>query len=187
MQLTCRDTVLPPANNASGTFSIDFAVRGINYDDSDVIALCNSHAFLLGNVFSEHRQVEPDLWTWPTFNASPTTTPVASSAAHHRSIQSLYTQPTFNMVSAQSLLETFRSMLAYCPFITLPTEATVSQLSVTKPFVLLAILASASGARNLPGHSLYDEEFRKILALKVVVSGEQTIELLQGLLIYCIW
>ncbi|GJC82840.1 hypothetical protein ColLi_05678 [Colletotrichum liriopes] len=37
------------------------------------------------------------------------------------------------------------------------------------------------------GHTLYDEEFRKILGLKFVVGSERTMELLQGLLIYTAW
>jgi hypothetical protein len=78
-------------------------------------------------------------------------------------------------------------MLTYCPLIVLPHDATVPQLSASRPFVLLAILAAASGSRTLQGHNLYDEEFRKVLALKMVAGGEQSIELLQGILIYCMW
>ena len=78
-------------------------------------------------------------------------------------------------------------MLTFCPLISLPHDATVTELSASQPFVLLAILAAASGSRTLQGHNLYDEEFRKVLALKMVAGGEQSIELLQGILIYCLW
>jgi hypothetical protein len=60
-------------------------------------------------------------------------------------------------------------------------------MAQTRPFVLLAILAATSGLQSLYGHNLYDEEFRKILALKFVAGGERSLELLQGLLIYCAW
>lgn len=53
--------------------------------------------------------------------------------------------------------------------------------------MLLAILAAASGSRSVRGHNLYDEEFRKVFALKVVAGGERSLELLQGILIYCLW
>lgn len=69
----------------------------------------------------------------------------------------------------------------------LEDNATVPALAASRPFVLLAILASASGSRTLQGHSLYDDEFRKVLALKFVAGGERTLELLQGILIYCAW
>lgn len=78
-------------------------------------------------------------------------------------------------------------MLPYFPVIDLPTDATVQSLAKDKPFVLLAILAAASGGRSMQGHSLYDEEFRKVLGLKFVSGGERSLELLIGLQIYCAW
>lgn len=97
-------------------------------------------------------------------------------------------QPQFNLDSATALLATFREhMLPYFPVTILKAETGVSELARERPFVLLAILAAASGNRSLQGHTLYDEEFRKILGLKFVSSGERSLELLVGLLIYCAW
>ncbi|KAK3335472.1 hypothetical protein B0T19DRAFT_9513 [Cercophora scortea] len=97
-------------------------------------------------------------------------------------------QPQFNLDSATSLLSTFRTdMLAHFPCIVLPPDATVVSLARQRPFVLLAILAAASSSRTLQGHSLYDGEFRKMLALKFVAGGERSLELLQGLVIYVSW
>lgn len=97
-------------------------------------------------------------------------------------------QPQFNLDSAASLLESFREgMLPHFPVIILSPDATVPSLARDRPFVLLAILAAASGGRSLRGHSLYDEEFRKVLGLKFVSGGERSLELLVGLLIYCVW
>lgn len=78
-------------------------------------------------------------------------------------------------------------MLPHFPVIVLTPGATVPSLARDRPFVLLAILAAASGGRSLQGHVLYDEEFRKILGLKFVSGGERSLELLAGLLIYCAW
>lgn len=66
-------------------------------------------------------------------------------------------------------------------------EPSVTALAKRNPFVLLAILAAASGSRTLQGHSLYDEEFRKILGLKFVAGGERSLELLVGLVVYTAW
>lgn len=63
----------------------------------------------------------------------------------------------------------------------------LSSLARARPFVLLAMLAAASSARSLQGHGLYDQEFRKVLGLKLVSGGERSVELLVGLLIYCAW
>lgn len=78
-------------------------------------------------------------------------------------------------------------MLPWFPVTSIAPEAGVPELAKERPFVLLAILAAASGSKSLQGHSLYDEEFRRVLGLKFVSSGERSLELLVGLLIYCAW
>ncbi|KAK0632234.1 hypothetical protein B0T14DRAFT_419444 [Immersiella caudata] len=118
-----------------------------------------------------------------------TATASASASAPARTVASaLGVRPTFNLDSATSLLVTFRDvMLPNFPCIVLPPESTVSDLARERPFVLLAVLAVASSTRTLQGHSLYDEEFRKILGLKFVAGGERSIELLEGLVVYVAW
>ncbi|KAH8897678.1 hypothetical protein GQ53DRAFT_637773 [Thozetella sp. PMI_491] len=100
---------------------------------------------------------------------------------------SSWRQPLFDVASAEALLQRFRSSITYLPFINLPDEVTVSHLAATKPFVLLAILSAASGSTTVQKHALYDDEFRKALGLKYASCGERSLELLQGLLIYCAW
>ncbi|KAK0730037.1 hypothetical protein B0H67DRAFT_596295 [Lasiosphaeris hirsuta] len=99
-------------------------------------------------------------------------------------------RPQFNLDSASALLATFREvMVAHFPCIVLDDgeASTVASMAKERPFVLLAILAAASSSRTLQGHSLYDEEFRKILGLKFVAGGERSLELLQGLVVYVAW
>lgn len=115
-----------------------------------------------------------------------TSAPSSSGSRSAHGFSSL--QPRFNLDSAASLLDSFRnSMLPYFPIIFLPSHATIPTLARERPFVLLAMLAAASGGRSLQGHNLYDEEFRKVLGLKFVSGGERSLELLTGLLIYCAW
>ncbi|KAK4125275.1 hypothetical protein N657DRAFT_570671 [Parathielavia appendiculata] len=109
-------------------------------------------------------------------------------ASRLRMLASLRLQPQFNLDSAAKLLETFRkTMLSHFHCVVVREEDTVASMARERPFVLLAVLAAASGSRTLQGHSLYDEEFRKILGLKFVAGGERTLELLQGLVIYIAW
>lgn len=124
-------------------------------------------------------------FTTPSAEGSLSSPPSSTSPSYP--IEDMHGQPRFNLASAESLLTFFHSMLPRFPCILLPAGATVRSLAATKPFVLLAILASASGSRTLQGHRLYDAEFRKVLGLKFVAGGERCLELLQGLLIYCAW
>ncbi|KAK0628183.1 hypothetical protein B0T17DRAFT_614137 [Bombardia bombarda] len=105
-----------------------------------------------------------------------------------RTVASFGLQPQFNLDSAASLLGTFRTvMLEHFPCAVVGEHETVASLAQDRPFVLLALLAAASSSRTLQGHSLYDEEFRKILGLKFVAGGERSLELLQGLVVYVAW
>ncbi|KAL2019598.1 hypothetical protein VTK56DRAFT_9495 [Thermocarpiscus australiensis] len=106
-----------------------------------------------------------------------------------RTLASLRLQPQFNLDSAGQLLATFRDVMVqhfHC-IVVREGEDTVAGMARERPFVLLAALAAASGSRTLQGHSLYDEEFRKVLGLKFVAGGERSLELLQGLVIYIAW
>lgn len=113
--------------------------------------------------------------------ASPSATSSTSRAA-----ADIWRRPQFNTASAQELLGTFSNMLGNLPFIRLSHDCTIPQLASTQPFVLLAILTVTSGSGSVQKHSLYDDEFLKILGLKYV-SGDGGLELLRGLLIYCAW
>lgn len=105
-----------------------------------------------------------------------------------RTLASLRLQPQFNLDSAGKLLTRFREgMLGHFHCVVVGEGDTVASMAKERPFVLLALLAAASGSSTLQGHSLYDEEFRKVLGLKFVAGGERTVELLQGLVIYIVW
>lgn len=120
-----------------------------------------------------------------------------SQAATAPSPATMGVRPRFNVDSAAALLARFRTeMVRHFPAVVLgggeegndvSTDVSVADMAARRPFVLLAVLAAASGNRTLQGYSLYDEEFRKILGLKFVAGGERSLELLQGLLIYCAW
>ncbi|KAI0395156.1 hypothetical protein F5Y17DRAFT_217783 [Xylariaceae sp. FL0594] len=128
--------------------------------------------------------------------ASPSAGPAAEGAQDHqqqpssrksRAVLDLSIKPQFNLENAARFLVSFRYMLPHMPLLILPEDATIRSLARESPFILLAILAVTSFTTNLQGYSLYDEEFRKVFGLKFVAGGERSLELLQGLLIYCTW
>ncbi|KAI0838307.1 hypothetical protein F5Y06DRAFT_269107 [Hypoxylon sp. FL0890] len=189
---------LPPPPGPSKTFSIDFTIPvdedlHDNFDD-----LREKHERFIDDLVpsSEEDEIEDSAIMSPSaeqtfsFNdlSMPTPSLTASTAStHSRPVSSLGIKPQFNLDSAAKLLESFRSMLPYCPCVVLPDDADVRSMARSMPFVLLAILAVTSCSSSLQGHSLYDEEFRKVLGLKFVAGGERSLELLQGLIIYCSW
>jgi hypothetical protein len=105
-----------------------------------------------------------------------------------RTLASMRLQPQFNLDSAGELLRRFReAMLSHFHCVAVREDETVPSMARERPFVLLAVLAAASGSATLQGHGLYDEEFRKVLGLKFVAGGERSLELLQGLVVYISW
>ncbi|KAM3551740.1 hypothetical protein ARSEF4850_007728 [Beauveria asiatica] len=88
---------------------------------------------------------------------------------------------------SQKLLDLSSRIVWNLPFIRLSDDCTIPQLAATQPFVLLAILTVTSGSGSVQKHSLYDDEFLKILGLRYVSGRDGSLELLRGLLIYCAW
>lgn len=152
--------------------------------DENFDSLRDTHAQLIEAIFPPEPDSDLTSFASSPMNMGGFPTPPSS---HSHSIQSLHAKPQFNVDSAASLLMSFRGMLVHFPCVVLKPEETVASLAASRPFVLLAILAAASGSRTLQGHTLYDEEFRKVLGLKFVAGGERSLELLQGILIYCAW
>lgn len=124
---------------------------------------------------------------WQSASQSANLPSPSSLSNQSHPISDIGRQPLFDIASAESLLETFKSMINYLPFIVFPDNSPLSYFATTKPFTLLSILTVASGSKMVQKHALYDDEFRKALGLKYVSGGERSLELLQGLLIYCAW
>ncbi|CAP67603.1 uncharacterized protein PODANS_1_14960, partial [Podospora anserina S mat+] len=165
-----------------------------DYDKNANTGLCStpSRPPTCGSVISSHASSLPigasALSTPPSSTTTAATTGTRSKQKS-RMVASLGLQPQFNVDSAGKLLQTFTGVMLnhfHCLVID-PERDTVASLAKERPFVLLAVLAAASGSRTLQGHSLYDEEFRKILGLKFVAGGERSLELLQGLVVYIAW
>ncbi|KAI9737968.1 MAG: hypothetical protein M1834_009338 [Cirrosporium novae-zelandiae] len=91
-----------------------------------------------------------------------------------------------NFESANLLLQMFHLESTNFPFILLPPNTSLQSLRIEKPFLLLSILAMASQDKpNL--HALLESELRRVLGTKVIVKGEKSLDLLQGLMVYLAW
>ncbi|KAI0130178.1 hypothetical protein BJ170DRAFT_304961 [Xylariales sp. AK1849] len=183
---------LPPPPGPSQTFSIDFSMPADEEPGTRLDEIREQHERYIDELFPSSAEEEEESSTMssvagPAFSFSNLNTPGSSVSGHSRPMGSLGIKPQFNLGSAEKLLHTFRAMLLSCPCIVLDEAVDVRSMARDSPFVLLAILASTSCSTSLQGHSLYDEEFRKVLGLKFVTGGERSLELLQGILVYCAW
>ncbi|KAI0172547.1 hypothetical protein GGR52DRAFT_545112 [Hypoxylon sp. FL1284] len=202
--------VLPPPPGPSKTFTIDFTMPADDDPRDGFDDLRERHERYIEDLVPSGEQdddeydaavLSPSIPGSQTFSfndmsmpmppsstsSSPSRAASRGSAANSRPVSSLGIKPQFNLDSAAGLLASFREMLPHCPCVVLPDDADVRRMARDMPFILLAILAVVSCSTSLQGHSLYDEEFRKILGLKFVAGGERSLELLQGMLIYCAW
>lgn len=87
---------------------------------------------------------------------------------------------------AEESVQYFRSRASNSPFVIISPDASINYLRRQKPFLLLTVLAMAT-LDNLKLQKLLDQEIRNTLGHRVFMSGEKSLDLLQGLLVYLTW
>ncbi len=86
----------------------------------------------------------------------------------------------------EHLLDEFRKMQLYFPFVVISDEWTALSMMVDRPFLLLAAVTNAASKYPQLQRALA-RELKEILADRVVVAGEKSLDLLQGLLVQLAW
>ncbi|MCJ1393791.1 hypothetical protein MMC18_006667 [Xylographa bjoerkii] len=87
---------------------------------------------------------------------------------------------------AEQLLRLFRSDLAaHFPFVIVP-DGSVEKLHRLRPVLVMAILVAAS-FRSLSQQRERAEKLLKYLSLHILLQGEKSLDLLQGLLVFAAW
>ncbi|KAM3455356.1 hypothetical protein NHJ6243_008564 [Beauveria neobassiana] len=162
-------------------FTIETFVPTRLHGDDEYERLRDIHTQAFANALDDESTVQET----PSLSRSVATPSAASSTS--RAAADIWRKPQFNTASAQELLDLFSRIVRNLPFIRLSNDCTIPQLAATQPFVLLAILTVTSGSGSVQKHSLYDDEFLKILGLRYVSGRDGSLELLRGLLIYCAW
>ncbi|USP73552.1 uncharacterized protein yc1106_00826 [Curvularia clavata] len=92
---------------------------------------------------------------------------------------------SISMVHMQMLLDAYRGMVDFFPFVILPRDCRCQDLFHTRPMLMFAVLTVASYDSPQLRHTL-SQEFRKVVMVKIM-KGEKTLDLLQGLLIFIAW
>lgn len=84
------------------------------------------------------------------------------------------------------LLDRFRSMASYFPFVRFSNHWNVASMAEDRPFLLLAAVAVAASC-HCHLQDVLIRQFKKSLSQRVLIAGEQDLDLLQGLLVHIAW
>lgn len=87
---------------------------------------------------------------------------------------------------AKERIRDFRSKTRRCPFVVIPANMSLETLRRERPFLLLAILAFTTD-HNARLQNRLKLELREVLSRRMVVDGEKSLDLLQGLMVYITW
>jgi hypothetical protein len=88
---------------------------------------------------------------------------------------------------AAALLDNYRaSMSKYFPFVVIPTSINVQLLRTSKPFLYLSVMA-VSSYQKTGQHATLSTEIMKRLSEQMLLRGEKTLDLLQGVLVCAEW
>jgi hypothetical protein len=72
------------------------------------------------------------------------------------------------------------------PFVVVAPSTSITQLHQQNPFLSLTVLASAA-YDNMPLQRALGEEIKKCVASRMLINGEVSFDLLQGLLVFLAW
>jgi len=101
-------------------------------------------------------------------------------------LQDVISRGIVTLENAEKSLRYFRTTASNSPFVIVPPNTSLDYLRRQKPFLLLTILAMAA-IDNIKLQNLLDQEIRDTLGRRVFMSGERSLDLLQGILIYLTW
>jgi hypothetical protein len=89
-------------------------------------------------------------------------------------------------VVLEHLLNRFRGMGSYFPFVRLSNDCTAASMAKDRPFLLLAAVAAASSKYCHLQDALI-RRFKESLSERIIIAGEKDLDLLQGLLVHLAW
>jgi hypothetical protein len=134
--------------------------------------LQDMHRSMLAIMFPEHGNA----------NLGKIARPVNGSPRPLRTVIRRQLDPTM----AERLIRRYESLQQCFPFVTLPKGWTLDSMSQKRPFLTLGILSAMSNA-NVSLQQRLDLAFRRALSELVLVNGDVSLDLLQGLMVYTAW
>ena len=89
--------------------------------------------------------------------------------------------------TASSLLSTFKmTMTDHFPFVRVQPQQTTEEIRQQRPFLFLAIIAAAS-YEDMPLQRKLGKRLKQAISTRMILKGEMSLDLLQGLLVHLAW
>lgn len=96
-------------------------------------------------------------------------------------------QGYLSLETAQTYLDAFRTVMTpHFPFVVISSDTSVYHLRQERPFLFLAILSVAS-YEDMPLQRSLGAEVKKAVSSRMILNGEVSFDLLQGLLVFLAW
>jgi hypothetical protein len=120
------------------------------------------------------------------FGNHPFPLPLTPSFTIFDDLQDVISRGIVTPEKAEEAVRHFRTTASNSPFVIISPDTSLDYLRRQKPFLLLTILAMAT-IHNMKLQKLLDQEIRDTLGRRVFMSGEKSLDLLQGVLVYLTW
>jgi hypothetical protein len=101
-------------------------------------------------------------------------------------IQDVISKGILSFQEANEYLHRFRTKASNFPFVVVPLHMSLDSMRHDKPFLLLTILTWGAQETFKLQRTL-ELEIREQLSKRVIINGEKSMDLLQGVLIYLCW
>lgn len=139
------------------------------------------------NTMVPHPQYPSRPWkTFQYFGGLPFSMPSTTSFTIFDDLQDVIARGLVTLQKAEDSVQHFRDTASNSPFVIISPDTSIDYLRRQKPFLLLTVVAMAT-INNMKLQKLLDQEIRDTLGRRVFMSGEKSLDLLQGILIYLTW
>lgn len=134
--------------------------------------ICTHHRKAFDKLFCKERNIKSD-------HNDPNVISAQDSDSAVEDLKS-NTTPTLSDSEIDAYLHRYQSLQKYFPFLHLPDDWSVQAMKNSHPFYLLGILAAMT-QHELPLNAHIHKQFCRVLAERVLVRAERSLDLVQGM------
>lgn len=140
----------------------------------------------LASFLEQHRSILAPLSMVPTVILESVHSRLAPLPFRSLPVVSHWDQAELTLSEAENYLTVFRQRSYQFPFVCVAEGVTYTSLRQTQPFLALSILTAMANERPRKQKCL-DTIYRKTLTESIIVKSDQSLDILQSLLVYLAW